>query len=177
MHLRALCGNGVLNTGETCDDGNNSDNDGCPADCFIATCTPIAGTTRQVTVSFSAPVNQDVAALTLLLNYPEQKVFMPPGGPQNPIGTANFVASYPASQVLIRAADLAPTGSTGSGHAIRGVVADADPVPHGPIFQLKFQDCQDATTPIAGEFNCTVLDASDPFSNKLSNVTCSASLP
>jgi cysteine-rich repeat protein len=167
----------VLNAGETCDDGNNSDNDGCPADCFIADCTPIAGTVRQVTVSFSAPENVDVAALTLLLNYPEQKVFMPPAGPQNPIGTANFIPSYPSSQVFIRGADLAPAGSTGSGHAVRGVVADSEPVPHGSIFKLIFQDCQGAAAPIAGEFNCYVLDASDPFSNKLTNVTCSASLP
>jgi hypothetical protein len=132
---------------------------------------------RQVTVSFSAPANVDVAALTLLLNYPEEKVFMPPAGPQSQIPTTNFVPSYPSSQVLIRAADLAPAGSTGSGHAVRGVVADSEAVPHGPIFQLKFQDCQGAAAPIAGEFNCRVLDASDPFSNALSTVTCSVTLP
>ena len=30
-----LCGNGVTNDGETCDDGNQEDGDGCSASCFI----------------------------------------------------------------------------------------------------------------------------------------------
>jgi cysteine-rich repeat protein len=172
-----LCGNGTLNAGETCDDGNNSDNDGCPANCFIAACTPVAGTVRQATVSFATPLGVDVAALTLLLNYPEQKVFMPPAGPQSTIGSANFVPLYPSSEVLIRGADLAPAGSTGSGHAVRGLVADSTAVPAGPIFQLRFQDCQGAAAPVAGEFVCAVLDATDPFTNQVGGVTCSVTLP
>lgn len=166
-----------MNAGETCDDGNNSDNDGCPANCFIAACTPVAGTVRQVTVSFTPPAGVEVAGLTLLMNYPEQKVFMPPGGPQSTISSANFVPLYPSADVLLRGADLAPAGSTGSGHAVRGLMADTEAVPAGPIFQLKFQDCQGAAAPLAGEFNCTVLNASDPSTNPLSGVTCSVTIP
>jgi cysteine-rich repeat protein len=175
--IPALCGNGVVNAGETCDDGNQSDNDGCPANCFIAACTPVAATVRQVTVSFTPPAGVAVAALTLLMNYPEQKVFMPPAGPQATIGAANFVPLYPSSEVLIRGADLAPAGSTGSGHAVRGLVADSTAVPPGSIFQLKFQDCQGAAAPIPGEFNCRVLDATDPFTNQVNGVVCSVTLP
>lgn len=175
--IPALCGNGVMNAGESCDDGNNSDNDGCPANCFIAACTPVAATVRQVTVSFATPAGVDVAALTLLLDYPEHKVFMPPGGPQTTIGSANFVPLYPPAEVLIRGADLAPAGSTGSGHAVRGLVADSTAVPAGPIFQLKFQDCEGAAAPVAGEFICTVLDATDPFTNQVGGVSCSVTLP
>ena len=29
----ARCGDGVVDTGETCDDGNTADGDGCAADC------------------------------------------------------------------------------------------------------------------------------------------------
>jgi hypothetical protein len=137
----------------------------------------LAGTVRQVTVSFTSPAGVDVAALTLLMNYPEQKVFMPPAGPQTQIGSANFVPLYPSSEVLIRGADLAPASSTGSGHAVRGLMADSTPVPPGPIFQLKVQDCQAAAAPIPGEFNCTVLEATDPFTNQVSGVTCSVTLP
>jgi hypothetical protein len=132
---------------------------------------------RSVSVSFDAAPNVDVAGLTLLLNYPEQKVFMPPAGPQTQISATFFVPAYPPANVFIRGADLAPAGSTGSGHAVRGVMADSEAVPHGAIFTLKFQDCQGAAAPLAGEFNCTVLDASDPFSNPLQGVTCSATLP
>lgn len=174
--IAALCGNNTLNAGETCDDGNNSDNDGCPADCFIAPCTPVAGTVRQVTVAFTPPAGVDVAALTLLMNYPEGKVFMPPAGPQTTIGSANFVALLPTS-VLLRGSDLAPAGSTGSGHAVRGLMAATAAVEPGPIFQLKFQDCQGAAAPIAGEFNCRVLEASDPFTNQVGGVQCSVTLP
>ena len=166
-----------MGAGETCDDGNNSDNDGCPADCFIAACTPVAGTVRLVTVSFTPPPAIDVAALTLLLNYPEQKVFIPPAGPSTQISATYFTPLYPPAEVFIRGGDLAPVGSTGSGHAVRGVVADSTTVPPGPIFQLRFQDCEGADAPIAGEFNCTVLDASDPFSNPLTGITCGVTLP
>jgi cysteine-rich repeat protein len=175
--IPALCGNGALNAGETCDDGNRNDNDGCPANCFIAACTPVAGSSRQVTVSFSAPVGVEVAALTLLMNYPEQKVFMPPAGPQAQIAAANFVPLLPPSEVLIRGTDLAPTGSTGSGHAVRGLVADSEAVPTGPIFRLVFQNCQAAAAPTPGEFNCRVLEATDPFTTAVSGVTCSVTLP
>lgn len=167
--LGGLCGNGVIDAGETCDDGNQSDNDNCPADCVVAACTPVAGTVRQVTVSFASPPGVDVAALTLLMDYPEQKVFMPPAGPQTQIGAANFVPLYPPSDVLIRGADLT--------HAVRGLVADSTAVPPGPIFQSKFQDCQGAAAPLTGEFACTVLDATDPFTNGVPGVTCGVTIP
>jgi cysteine-rich repeat protein len=32
------CGNGVLDPGEQCDDGNNLDGDGCSADCLLPSC-------------------------------------------------------------------------------------------------------------------------------------------
>ena len=32
-----VCGNGVVDTGEECDDGNTEDNDGCSSSCFIST--------------------------------------------------------------------------------------------------------------------------------------------
>ncbi len=34
----AICGNGIKESGETCDDGNTNDNDGCRADCTSSTC-------------------------------------------------------------------------------------------------------------------------------------------
>jgi hypothetical protein len=165
-----------VNAGETCDDGNNSNNDGCPANCVIAACATPSGT-RQVTVFFATPPGAQVAALTLLMNYPEGKVFMPPAGPQAQIGAANFTPLYPPADVLIRGADLAPAGSTGSGHAVRGLVADSAAVPAGPIFRLTFQNCTGAAAPLPGEFNCSVLDASDPSTNPVSGVTCGVTIP
>src|SRR5437016_4864562 len=34
----AVCGDGVIELGETCDDGNTMDGDNCPATCVINTC-------------------------------------------------------------------------------------------------------------------------------------------
>lgn len=39
-----VCGNGVIETGETCDDANNNDGDGCSGDCRVET-TPADGGT------------------------------------------------------------------------------------------------------------------------------------
>jgi hypothetical protein len=111
------------------------------------------------------------------MNYPEQKVFMPAAGPQTTIGAANFTPVFPQSEVLTRAADLAPAGSTGSGHAVRGVMVDDAAVPDGPIFTLTFQDCEGAPPPLPGEFNCQILDASDPGQNAVDGVTCSVAFP
>ena len=100
---------------------------------------------------------------------------MPPAGPST-ISSTYFVPLYPPADVFLRAVDLGTTGIS-SGHAVRGVMADTTAVPPVPIFQLKFQNCQGAAAPIAGEFNCHVLDASDQFSNPVSGVTCSVTLP
>jgi len=40
----SLCGNGVVDPGEACDDGNNLDNDGCSATCGIEITDPVAPT-------------------------------------------------------------------------------------------------------------------------------------
>src|SRR5262249_18055521 len=34
------CGNGIVDPGETCDDGNTLDGDNCPSSCVIQTCSP-----------------------------------------------------------------------------------------------------------------------------------------
>jgi cysteine-rich repeat protein len=160
---------------ETCDDGNNSDNDGCPANCFIAACTPNAATSRQVTVAFDAPAGVNVAGLTLLMNYPEGKVVLPPAGPTASLAAPTLVRLYPTNQVTLLAADLGTAGID-SGHAVRALMGSLNPVPHGPIFQLIFQDCLDAAAPMPGDFNCSVLNATDPGSNPLNSVVCYATL-
>jgi len=38
FRLSPVCGNGILDPGEECDDGNNVDGDGCNAECLIEFC-------------------------------------------------------------------------------------------------------------------------------------------
>jgi hypothetical protein len=130
---------------------------------MIASCTPVAGSVRPFTVAFAPPPGQAVAALTLLVNYPEGRVTIPGSGP---VSSTYFVPAYPPADVLIRGR---------LDHALRGLVADSTPVPAGNIFTVKFQDCAGVAPPTAAAFTCTVLDASDAFSTPVPGVTCSVS--
>lgn len=42
-HLRRFCGDGHIDLGEACDDGNGADGDGCSAVCAIEVCSSCAG--------------------------------------------------------------------------------------------------------------------------------------
>jgi cysteine-rich repeat protein len=43
QRFSASCGNGAIGAGETCDDGNDTDGDGCGANCLAETCYACAG--------------------------------------------------------------------------------------------------------------------------------------
>src|SRR5262249_57324376 len=75
----AVCGNNIVEAGETCDDGNTVTNppaDSCPADCTIITCTP-ADTMTRINVSFTPPAGKNVASLGVLIEYPDVVVQIP----------------------------------------------------------------------------------------------------
>ena len=161
----AVCGNGAQEPGESCDDGNTSNNDPCPANCIIAPCAPISGSERLLDVSFTPPAGVGVAGMTVLVDYPEGKVSIPGSGNGLPAGTIT---------------DL-PAGASGNSndfdHALREVVVNAINMPPGRLFRIHSQNCQDATAPTAGEFTCTVLDASDSSGNDVAGVTCAVVIP
>jgi cysteine-rich repeat protein len=162
--VQAVCGNGAQEPGETCDDGNTSNNDPCPADCVIDACAQTTPT-RQVRVNFDAPPAQTVAGMTVLLDYPEGKVIVPGSGGHPPSG------SVPVTVIT-----GLPAGAVGNindfEHVFREVVASGSGFPEGQLFVANFESCQGATAPSAGEFTCTVLDASDAFGLDVVGVTC-----
>jgi cysteine-rich repeat protein len=164
----AGCGNGNVGTGETCDDGNNIDNDTCPADCRIAACTPVTTTQRFVQVHFQAPLGALVAGLTVLVDYPEGQVDLPgAGGASFPSGT---ISGTPTG-ATIGANDLS---FNTKGHAVRLTVAGqgGNALHPGQVIRFRFQDCQGAQAPTPANFLCTVLAATDPFLNPVSGVQC-----
>jgi hypothetical protein len=150
--------------GESCDDGNNGNNDGCPADCTIDACVQ-GTTTRTATVSFAPPQGVEVAAVTPLVDYPEGRVTVPGSGQMT---SSTFTPLYPPTQVLIRGFDL--------DHAVRGLVASSEAVPAGAVFQIRFTDCVGAEPPLAADFGCEVVDAFDVGTNPVPGVTCSVSM-
>ena len=156
-----------MGTGETCDDGNHSDNDSCPADCRIAACT-VTTATRFVQVRFVPPLGANVAGLTVLVDYPEGKVDLPGNGTSGfPSGTFSGVPS--GSTISVN--DL---NFNGKGHALRYTIAgqSGGALTPGQILRLKMLDCAGVVAPTADEFLCTVIAASDPFTNHIDGVRC-----
>jgi hypothetical protein len=165
----ATCGNGKLDAGETCDDGNQLQESGigpadvCPADCNIAVCTP-SGSTQGVTVNFASSV--DLAALTVVLYYDESRVSIPG---QN---------SDPPVQVAIGSTSFAFT-PTDTDYALRNVLTDPSliGVPAGEAFTVTFDTCMGAPAPVAADFHCFVADAADATPAPVPGVTCSVTVP
>ncbi len=161
-----LCGNGVPNPGETCDDGNHSDNDACPADCTVDACTPVVGTQRNFDVFFTPNPGVNVGGITVTMDYPEGKVEIQ--GPPHPNGTFSMIP--PGSTPIVQDWN----------HSLRVTVAIAgtNGLPPGRLLRVRFRDCSGAAPPTAANFVCTVLEATDPFTNPVtSEVTCSVVQP
>lgn len=163
-----LCGNGKIDTaaGETCDDGNVVDGDGCPADCNISACVN-SGSTVTATVSFLPPPGvTDLSAMTLYVEYPDSKVRIPgQGSDQSVQDTINVPsgATYTpndlnyALNILVNQPDLSAITS--------------------PAFTVDFQTCTGAPAPVSGDFRCLLRDAADTTGQAVFGGTCSVSVP
>ena len=160
-----LCGNGALDPGESCDDGNNDDRDPCPADCRFDACTPDTEVQEQFTVNFLPPLGAEVAGLDVLVDYPEGKVSVPGSGTSLPVGTISG----------------RPSGTVGSAvdydHALFAGFGRATSFPAGRFFLVRYNPCSGAPAPVPGDFTCTVLVAVDPFAAAVRDVTCSVAVP
>jgi hypothetical protein len=196
MPLPALCGNGVVNPGETCDPApptaphstrcagggndelacmtdsecspgvcwNPADNDACPADCVIDACTVNAAQTTQFDLMFDGH-GSIVASLTVLLDFPEGKAnlnFVPGTNP----------GMFPPSPFF---PVLGPLGSP-QRHAFRIGGAQVGGIPGSTgetrLARFTFRECVGQPLPNACELRCVVVDATDPQSNPLQNVSC-----
>jgi cysteine-rich repeat protein len=155
------CGDGLVEPGETCDDGNTLDGDNCPSNCVIEACDANAGTDQTVTVSFAG--SNDVAAIQVLLDYPEGEVVIPGTGDQIPFG---IIDGFPNA--------FANTQSNDLDYALRQAYVDTAATPPGQLFQVHFETCAGAPVPTDGEFSCVVEAAGDVNAQEINGVTCSA---
>jgi cysteine-rich repeat protein len=157
------CGNGLLVAPETCDDGNTSDEDSCPADCIVDACTAQSGTDLVAEVNFAG--SNDVAGITVFIDYPEGKVSIPGSGGSVSPGIITDLPGFAFGQTN----DL--------DHALIQAVVDGSSFPAGLLFRIHFETCAGATPPAAGEFTCTVQSAGDPNLQPVPGVTCSVAVP
>ena len=159
------CGNGVINAGETCDDGNVIDGDGCSSTCVINPCAPPFGTVTAV-VNFTAP--QDIAGATIYIDYPDGQVRIPGTGNQAAVQNRIFLSTgdffnpndldYVVQIVQFDSGGSAFTGSE--------------------LMQIEFDTCDGASIS-SSDFTCRVLDAASAGASPVSvaGVTCSVQVP
>jgi cysteine-rich repeat protein len=148
------CGNGDLDGGETCDDGNTSDYDQCPSDCRVDACTPVVGGTLvNAVLSFESP-GVPIAGLEILIDYPEGKL------------------DYASAQPLV-SGFFAPQDF---GHALFVVRASATGIPSGTVLRTRYDACTGAPAPANGDFGCEVRLAVDAATNGVEGVTCTVTL-
>ncbi len=161
LPVTAICGDRTVEPGETCDDGNTMDGDDCPSTCFIASCTPVAGTSRTVSVKYTPPAGQMIGGLGLFIDYPEAQVRKPTVHLSSGVSGVVHDRDYGLTEELL---DAAGTG------------LPADP---GALFQMTFQDCQGTTPPAATDFQCAVEDASDENGNVVdpATISCTVTIP
>ncbi len=155
-----LCGNGKIDSGETCDDGNVVDGDACPANCSISACAVSGSATASV--SFSLPAGANVAGLTVYLDYPEGSVQVPGVGSQ----AANAINNTPANTVFTPN-DL--------NYALRVVLTENDnmQIASGALFDVTLNRCNSQPLPAASAFNCRVESASSTTAgNNVYGATC-----
>jgi cysteine-rich repeat protein len=166
----SVCGNGMIEGTETCDDGNTVDEntvdplppDACPANCRIESCN---STSQTVSVSVNFSSSASIAGYKVFVDYPEGKVIVPGTGAQCSNQTGCVIQNDPTNGAIGNDLDY--------GIIVVGSGISAIPPPR--LFTLTFTSCGGAA-PTAAEFNCRVHQASDTNGNDVP-MTCSVSIP
>jgi cysteine-rich repeat protein len=161
-----LCGNGQIDAGETCDDGNTVADTGfgpddiCPPDCSVAACS-VTGT-QSVTVQLTTAT--PLVSALVLVGYDDNKVSIPGIGSQasviNSVTSGVFATSPDDTDTALRI-DLEDPSFVGIGS--------------GPAATVTFNTC--TGTPVtAADFNCVVVSAGDT-STEVFGATCAVTVP
>jgi hypothetical protein len=147
----SVCGNGILEPGETCAS--------CPADCTVLACTggmPI----QTFRINFNAPPGSIATAVSSLVGYRSNRVSLPGSG------------SAPGSRVKNR-----PTGTSqlvnDLNYAVR-VVLQAQTgftIPSGRLYTIDFDTCSGAMPVTPADFGCQV-ESCGSSNGPIADCTC-----
>lgn len=160
---KAVCGNGKIEVGETCDDGNTKDGDSCPANCRIEACKEMPGPGRKYVVFLEGAANVELQGVNVFVRYPEAKVGIPSGGSDEVV--KRNILDLPADALAVPN-DL--------DYGLREVIVSTKALPIGKLFTIQFYDCERAPgPPERGEFTCALDDTSDATGNRVSGFSCS----
>lgn len=150
--------------GETCDDGNTVEGplDTCPANCRIERCDP-TGETINFNVNFTAPAGVVVTGLEFFVRYPDGIVDIPGSGTSPLVAERLSSDSFPS----VTANDV--------NFGLNVVMFDSSLFgsPAGTALTINFDRCSGAPVPVAADFSCTLVAASDDsLLDITSQVTC-----
>ncbi|MFN8642883.1 MAG: hypothetical protein U0802_14985 [Candidatus Binatia bacterium] len=160
------CGNGQIDAGETCDDGNTVADSGsgaddiCPPDCSVASCS--GGGPLSTTVRITTSTNL-VNAL-VLIGYNDAKVSIPGIGDQTSVlnaVTSGVFATSPRDTDTALRINLEDPTLTGVGS--------------GAVATVVYDSCGGSVT--AADFTCTVVSAGDASFQEVFGATCAVTVP
>jgi cysteine-rich repeat protein len=142
-----VCGNGVQETGESCDDGNTVNCDGCPKNC-VASTAPVACSATTVRhaqrIRLTAPTGAVLSGGQICLDYPSGVVALP--------GTGNVTGRTSNLSGLVTLNDF--------GDAVQlTFVANPGAAQVNPT--ISFDLCTGQTAPLPTAFVCEVKGASN----------------
>jgi hypothetical protein len=123
-----VCGNGLLENGETCED--------CPADCAVQPCAPTS-TNFSVTADLVPPLGQDPTAATILLAYDSSRLSIPGSG--NDASVRQRVRPPAPLPQSFNVNDL--------NYGVRVVITRSTPL--AVLFMASFDVCQGASGSLA----------------------------
>ncbi|HVM96125.1 MAG TPA: hypothetical protein VMT89_07035, partial [Candidatus Acidoferrales bacterium] len=129
-----VCGNGLLETGETCDS--------CPGDCSVKSCTA-AGTMTTLAVIFASP-SRPASGVTVQVGYRSDLVSLPGTGAASSVSSR--VKNRPQNSIFA-VNDL--------DYALRVVASRAGSFADGRLFTVAFDDCFGGAAPQLDDFSCT----------------------
>lgn len=171
------CGNRQFDVGETCDDGNNTEDDitigtavdRCPYNCRISSCAG-AQSMQTIDVNLCIPTGAEVVGATILVRYPDTQTGIPGSGGSDLVFN-RILNILEDPFVSITPNDL--------DYSLRSVAFSVDlaPLPAGRLFSVQFDVCPGQTAPTAADFRCFVKDASDASGASVSGVGCTVSIP
>ncbi len=144
-----VCGNGVKEVGEDCDDGNTTNCDACPKDCRTShapvQCT--ATTVRHAqTIHLVPPPGALLSAGLFCIDYPSGVVALPGTGNVPTSGRVSGISAITSLNDFNNAVQLGFVATPG--------FTDVSPV-------ISFDLCTGASAPPPTDFSCVVKSASD----------------
>lgn len=153
----AVCGNGLIEAGETCAN--------CAPDCQVGPCTSPGNPLQSFRVDFTPPAFQTASSITVLIGYRDNRVHIPNSG-NDPMVGARIVMRQTGATVTPN--DL--------NYALRVVYSRAGGINPGRIFVVNFDSCTSVPPVTASDFTC-IMEGCSSSSGPIDGCSCAVTTP